>query len=91
MTVHLAGKDSQFWEGFYGVKFAQTRLQLLFNRNGNETNDETEAVIEPRPDIELTQDAESAVMADDVLNDDLVEENSPEFYSSDIEANDDDY
>ena len=48
MTVCLSGKDRQFWAGFYGTKFAQTRVHLLYRIDGNEANEENETILEPR-------------------------------------------
>ncbi len=58
VTVSLDGSDTQFWAGFYGIKFAQARLRLLLRTNENETNAESAVVIEPKAEDELLGDPE---------------------------------
>ena len=45
VTVYLSGKDRQSWAGFYGAKFAQVRVRLLYQIDENEAS---ETIIEPR-------------------------------------------
>ncbi|CAF1316447.1 unnamed protein product [Adineta ricciae] len=55
VDVSIAGSDTQFWAGFYGVKFAQPRLRLLLRTNENQTNEESVVTIEPKEEDELEQ------------------------------------
>ncbi|CAF1214264.1 unnamed protein product [Adineta steineri] len=56
VTVMIAGKDTQLWGGFYGTKFAQTRLRLLFRTSENELNTENVEVIEPKIEDEPSEE-----------------------------------
>ncbi|CAF1387372.1 unnamed protein product [Adineta steineri] len=56
VTVMIAGKDTQLWGGFYGTKFAQTHLRLLFRTSENELNTENVEVIEPKIEDEPSKE-----------------------------------
>ena len=76
VTVSLSGKDTQFWAGFYGIKFAQARLRLLLRTSENETNEENEVVIEQKTDVEVTEEPNPNCLPDDIpIDDNLTQSN----------------
>jgi hypothetical protein len=66
VTVSLAGSDTQFWAGYYGIKFAQARLHLLLRTNENETNAESEMVIEPKAEHESIDHSQLSPIPDNL-------------------------
>ncbi len=66
VTICLDGRDTQFWRGFYGIKFAQARLHLLLRTNENETNAESAVVIEPKAKDELIEHSELPPIPDNL-------------------------
>ncbi|UJR10485.1 hypothetical protein I4U23_014689 [Adineta vaga] len=66
VTVCITGCDTQLWAGFYGTKFAQTRLRLLLRTNENGINEECTVVIEPRAEDEFNQNPVPNPKKDDI-------------------------
>ncbi|CAF2033032.1 unnamed protein product [Rotaria magnacalcarata] len=90
VTVHLSGKDRQGWAGFYGAKFAQTRIRLLFDTDENESNQENETIIEPQIETEINQDPQPEPVPDNLpIDDGVVHQNSTTLYSSFNESDSD--
>ncbi|CAF1096391.1 unnamed protein product [Rotaria sordida] len=91
VTVLLSGKDRQFWAGYYGVKFAQTRLRLLLHTDENETNQESEIILEPKDEDEFVQGSEPDPVHDDLpVDDNFVDQDSSTSYSTDRGSEPDD-
>ncbi|CAF4752910.1 unnamed protein product [Rotaria sp. Silwood1] len=86
VTVQLSGKDRQGWAGYYGTKFAQTRLRLLSHTDGGETtNQENETIMEEKIEDELSQAPQSESMPDNLPVDDsdeFVRQSTSPSYSS---------
>lgn len=66
VDVSITGSDTQFWAGFYGIKFAQARLRLLLRTNENQTNEESVVIIEPKEGDEFEQAVERETEVDDI-------------------------
>lgn len=47
VDIELHGSDTQFWAGFYGIKFSQARVSFLIRNQNNGRNEKFEEIIEP--------------------------------------------
>ncbi|CAF2993028.1 unnamed protein product [Rotaria sp. Silwood2] len=91
VTVQLSGKDRQFWAGYYGVKFAQTRLRLLFHIDENKTNQESETIIEAKVEDEPRQNPQPEDAPDNLPVDEyFTHQDSSTVYSSSNDTDSDD-
>ena len=66
VTVSLTGQDTQFWAGFFGVKFAQARLRLVLRTGDNGANEASVTVIEPKADEEPIDESELGPLEDNI-------------------------
>lgn len=70
MTVQVIGRDTQGWAGFYGVKFAQTRLRLVIRPSDAAGNEKIETIIEPKLDEEPLPEGADTPISDTALESD---------------------
>lgn len=71
VNVRITGRDTQFWAGYYGSKFAQTRLRLVLRTDDNTMNTESAVVIEPRAEDELIPEPEASPYQDNLPIDEV--------------------
>ena len=93
MTVRLTGRDTQSWAGFYGIKFAQTRLRLVMRSDPSAGNEESETIIEPKADEEPLPEGADTPIPDTAITPDEEEYHCYQ-HSEDgegCEVDDDDY
>ena len=55
VSIHLKGKDRQYWAGHYGTKFAQIKLRLVLREENQREDQELEEILTPPEQLHLEQ------------------------------------